>query len=80
MIANQGFIQRVGYDTGNGEYVISGSHLALFGAMQSFGQLIGMISMNPISDTIGRKTTLYALWVLGVVVSCLPASRSGVPC
>lgn len=32
--------------------------------MQSLGQLIGMLLLNPISDRIGRKVTLYVLWVL----------------
>lgn len=35
--------------------------------MQSLGQLIGMLLLNPISDRIGRKVTLYVLWVLLVV-------------
>lgn len=32
--------------------------------MQSLGQLIGMLLLNLISDRIGRKVTLYVLWVL----------------
>lgn len=32
--------------------------------MQSLGQLIGMLLLNPISDRIGRKVTLYVLWVI----------------
>lgn len=32
--------------------------------MQSLGQLVGMVLLNPVSDRIGRKSTLYVLWLL----------------
>lgn len=30
----------------------------------SLGQMIAMIGLNPISDRIGRKWTLYTLWCI----------------
>lgn len=32
--------------------------------MQSLGQMVGMLFLNPISDALGRKVTLYVLWVI----------------
>lgn len=37
----------------------------------SLGQMIAMVSLNPISDRIGRKWTLYALWCILFAVSLL---------
>lgn len=64
MIANQGFIDHVGFLDGNGDYSLNSNYTALWGAMQSLGQLVGMVFLSPISDTIGRKMTLYILWVV----------------
>ena len=64
VIANQGFINHVGFLGDGGEYALNSDYTALWGAMQSLGQLIGMILMTPISDRIGRKMTLYALWII----------------
>ncbi|KAM6522876.1 hypothetical protein FALCPG4_012491 [Fusarium falciforme] len=64
LIANQGFINHVGFVTESGEIHLKANYTALWGAMQSLGQLLGMILMNPISDIIGRKMTMYALWVI----------------
>lgn len=44
--------------------MLNANYTALWGALQSLGQLVGMLSLNPISDRIGRKMTLYALWVV----------------
>ncbi|OCF35836.1 sugar transporter [Kwoniella heveanensis BCC8398] len=65
IIANPGFVQQVGYlDPATGKYALNPQHTALWGALQSLGQLIGMVLLNPISDKIGRKMTLYVLWVI----------------
>ena len=32
--------------------------------MQSLGQMVGMLFLNPVSDTLGRKVTLYVLWII----------------
>lgn len=37
--------------------------------MQSLGQLAGMLFLSPISDAVGRKMTLYILWVVLAGVS-----------
>ncbi len=41
--------------------------------MQSLGQLTGMLFLTLISDRIGRKMTLYLLWLIvaGVSLSTL---------
>ncbi|PSN71411.1 MFS general substrate transporter [Corynespora cassiicola Philippines] len=64
VIANQGFIQHLGFQNAEGEWYLKAHYTALWGAMQSLGQLIGMVLLNPISDRIGRKMTLYVLWIL----------------
>ncbi|RTE77765.1 hypothetical protein BHE90_007770 [Fusarium euwallaceae] len=64
IIANQGFINHVGFQNDEGEYVLKAQYTALWGALQSLGQIIGMLSLNPVSDRIGRKQTLYVLWVI----------------
>lgn len=71
LIANQGFINHVGFVTESGEIHLKANYTALWGAMQSLGQLLGMILMNPISDIIGRKMTMYALWVVLAAVGYL---------
>lgn len=49
--------------------------------MQSLGQMIAMVGLNPISDRIGRKWTLYVLWCIlcgvrsGLVVLVLDHSN-----
>ena len=71
IIANLGFIQKIGFPDENGDYYLKAEYTSLWGALQSFGQLVGMILLNPISDLIGRKMTLYLLWVILVGVSRL---------
>lgn len=57
------------YNEKTGKYALPPNATALWGAMQSLGQLIGMIFLNPVSDRIGRKYTLYLLWVILAGVS-----------
>ncbi|PLB45132.1 MFS general substrate transporter [Aspergillus steynii IBT 23096] len=64
IIANQGFINHVGFLDSSGERALKANYTALWGAMQSLGQLIGMVFMNPISDLVGRKMTLYGVWIV----------------
>lgn len=71
IIANQGFTNHLGFLNTKGKMTLNANHTALWGAMQSLGQLIGMIALNPVSDRIGRKMTLYVLWVVLAGVSAL---------
>ncbi|KAL7916802.1 general substrate transporter [Trichoderma velutinum] len=64
VIANQGFINHIGVPGPNNTFVLNAQHTALWGAMQSLGQFIGMVFLNPVSDKIGRKMTLYMLWII----------------
>ena len=64
VIANKGFIKHIGFLNKEGKSVLNANHTALWGAMQSLGQLVAMVFMSPISDAIGRKMTLYTLWVI----------------
>ncbi|KAK8850771.1 hypothetical protein IAR55_004691 [Kwoniella newhampshirensis] len=64
IIANSGFTRQVGFKNSKGVYVLNANNTALWGALQSLGQLVGMLALNPISDKIGRKYTLYALWLI----------------
>lgn len=64
VIANQGFINHIGFPNDDGEHYLRAEYTALWGAMQSLGQLVGMVLLTPVSDRIGRKMTLYLLWVL----------------
>ncbi|KAL4878200.1 MFS general substrate transporter [Aspergillus karnatakaensis] len=64
VIANKGFIRHIGHLDGEGEYVLNANHTSLWGAMQSLGQLVAMIGISPVSDAIGRKMTMYVLWVI----------------
>ena len=58
----------MGLRNSKGVYTLNANHTALWGAMQSLGQLVGMVLLNPISDRIGRKMTMYLLWVILVGV------------
>ncbi|KFY81283.1 hypothetical protein V500_11544 [Pseudogymnoascus sp. VKM F-4518 (FW-2643)] len=64
IIANQGFINKVGFPNAEGVYTLHADYTALWGAMQSLGQLVGMLLLNPISDKVGRKMTMYILWAI----------------
>ncbi|WVQ84236.1 hypothetical protein IAT38_006388 [Cryptococcus sp. DSM 104549] len=65
IIANTGFINQVGeLNHTTGKHALAISSTALWGALQSLGQLAGMVLLNPISDKIGRKMTLYLLWCI----------------
>ncbi|PVH79891.1 MFS general substrate transporter [Cadophora sp. DSE1049] len=64
IIANQGFINHMGFQNEAGVYQLNAQYTALWGAMQSLGQLTGMVLLNPISDLIGRKMTMYTLWII----------------
>jgi MFS transporter, SP family, sugar:H+ symporter len=52
--------------------MLNANYTALWGALQSLGQLIGMLSLNVVSDKIGRKMTLYMLWIILTGVCCSP--------
>lgn len=69
VIANKGFIRHVGFPNSDGEVVLNADYTALWGAMQSLGQLVAMILITPVSDAIGRKMTMYALWIVLAGVS-----------
>lgn len=69
IIANQGFANKIGFPNAKGVYILNAHYTALWGAMQSLGQLVGMLFLTPISDKIGRKWTMYLLWVILVGVS-----------
>ena len=69
IIANQGFINHFGFPNAAGKITLNAKYTALWGAIQSLGQLIGMVLLNPVSDRIGRKMTMYLLWVLLAGVS-----------
>jgi MFS family permease len=73
IIANQGFINHVGFPKGKGVYTLNANYTALWGAMQSLGQLVGMVLLNPVSDRIGRKKTMYLLWIILAGVSFRPS-------
>ncbi|KAB5546910.1 sugar transporter [Coniochaeta sp. 2T2.1] len=64
VIANQGFINLMGFPNSKGVMTLNANHTALWGAMQSLGQLVGMVLLNPVSDRIGRKMTMYILWTI----------------
>ncbi|KAH6672695.1 general substrate transporter [Plectosphaerella plurivora] len=64
VIANKGFIQHFGFPNAAGVNTLNAQYTALWGAMQSLGQLIGMIFLTPVSDRIGRKMTLYVSWII----------------
>ncbi|ODO00044.1 hypothetical protein I350_06667 [Cryptococcus amylolentus CBS 6273] len=65
IIANTGFIEHVGQmNPTTGAYALTTSMTALWGALQSLGQIVGMVLLNPVSDKIGRKMTLYLLWCI----------------
>jgi MFS family permease len=72
IIANQGFINHLGFPNAQGVINLNANYTALWGAMQSLGQLVGMVLLNPISDRIGRKMTLYLLWIILACVSYRP--------
>ena len=60
----------MGFRNAHGVFTLNAQHTALWGAMQSLGQLVGMVLLNPVSDRIGRKMTMYMLWIILAVVSC----------
>lgn len=69
VIANLGFVRRIGIQGASGAYALRPNDTALWGALQSLGQLIAMVFVNPISDRLGRKYTLYFLWIVLLGVS-----------
>jgi SP family sugar:H+ symporter-like MFS transporter len=77
VIANTGFTRHFGFPNRDGKYVLHANYTALWGAMQSLGQLVGMIILNPVSDRIGRKMTMYLLWLILAAVSYAPPSWGG---
>ncbi|WRT68753.1 uncharacterized protein IL334_005733 [Kwoniella shivajii] len=65
IIANAGFVKQVGVqDPKTLKYALKPQSTAIWGALQSLGQLVGMVLLNPVSDRIGRKMTLYLLWTI----------------
>ncbi|ODN93565.1 sugar transporter [Cryptococcus wingfieldii CBS 7118] len=65
IIANLGFVEHIGQmNPTTGAYALTSSSTALWGALQSLGQIVGMVLLNPVSDKIGRKMTLYLLWCI----------------
>ncbi|WWC91994.1 uncharacterized protein L201_006948 [Kwoniella dendrophila CBS 6074] len=62
IIANPGFVTRVGEKNAAGKIALTTHATATWGAVQSLGQLVGMWLLTPISDKIGRKYMLYVLW------------------
>lgn len=78
IIANQGFANKIGFPNEKGVYVLNAHYTALWGAMQSLGQLVGMLFLTPVSDKIGRKSTMYLLWVVlcGVIIILMQLFRS----
>lgn len=69
IIANLGFTRKIGFPNAQGKYALNANYTSLWGAVQSLGQLLAMIFINPISDRVGRKYTLYSLWVVLCAVS-----------
>jgi MFS family permease len=68
-------VRRIGSPNAAGVYALSPQHTAIWGAMQSLGQLIAMVTINPLSDRLGRKYTLYALWLVLLGVGDLLETR-----
>ncbi len=66
----------MGFPNKNGVYTLNAQYTALWGAMQSLGQLVGMVLLNPISDRIGRKMTMYLLWIIIASVRSRPSLRT----
>nr|XP_019010602.1 sugar transporter [Kwoniella pini CBS 10737]OCF49383.1 sugar transporter [Kwoniella pini CBS 10737] len=64
IIANPGFVNRVGEKNAAGKIALTVHATATWGAVQSLGQLVGMWGLTPISDRIGRKYMLYLLWLI----------------
>jgi MFS family permease len=62
----------MGFPNGKGVYTLNAKYTALWGALQSLGQLVGMVLLNPVSDRIGRKMTMYLLWIILAGVSFCP--------
>jgi MFS family permease len=62
----------MGFVNEHGVHTLNANHTALWGAMQSLGQLFGMVILNPVSDRIGRKMTMYLLWIILAGVSLYP--------
>jgi MFS transporter, SP family, sugar:H+ symporter len=64
LIASQGFINHIGFANAEGVYALMAQYTSLWGALQSLGQIVGMLLLNPVSDRISRKPTLYILWAI----------------
>lgn len=53
----------------DGIKVINSNHIVVWGALQSIGEMVGMVSLTPVSDHYGRKTTMIVIWFILVGVS-----------
>ncbi|KAI0483399.1 general substrate transporter [Xylariaceae sp. FL0804] len=66
VVANQGFINQM---TGPNVTVIAGEYVSAWGGIQSAGQTIGQVFLPFLTDAMGRKAALLALWVFLIAVS-----------
>ncbi|KAM0754628.1 general substrate transporter [Meredithblackwellia eburnea MCA 4105] len=74
IIVNKGFIKQFGtVKSSAGVLSLNAQYVSVWGGMQSVGQVIGMTTLNFLSDKAGRKKTLYAIWIC-MVASVLAES------
>ncbi|KAF5240366.1 hypothetical protein FANTH_9626 [Fusarium anthophilum] len=65
IIANAGFVQQFGTQTiDDGSVVLASSVLSTWGALQSVGQVFGMVTLPFLSDRFGRKVAMYYYWLI----------------
>ncbi|KAL4897129.1 general substrate transporter [Aspergillus ambiguus] len=60
IVANKGFIRQF---ASPGTTIIAGKYVSAWGGIQSAGQTIGQILLQYATESFGRKTALYIIWV-----------------
>lgn len=60
IIANAGFVRHVGFPNAQGVYALNANYTSLWGAMQSLGQMIAMVS--PPNVLMHASTAQASTW------------------
>ena len=67
IIANKGFIKQFGTVFTGGKQALDTNYVAAWGGIQSAGQVLGMCTLNFLSDALGRKAAFYTLLLILII-------------
>lgn len=67
IVANKGFIRQM---SGGGDK-LDPTHVSVWGGMLSTGQFIGVGLLQLVTDKLGRKNAMHAIWLTLAIVRCI---------